>query len=114
MEANSQTPPSWPGPLRAAVGVAAVIAACLAAIIAYATNGILSTEESYSHETTLLIAQLIVATVGLLPAGLFARALIRWNATQAIVWLVLGVLVYLGWGVLNDAAVHGWANLKVF
>lgn len=114
MEASSQTPRSWHGPLRTAVGVAAVFAACFAAIIACATNAILSTEESYAHETTLLIAQLIVAAVGLLPAGLFARALIRRNDSEAVVWLVVGVLVYLGWGVLNDAAVHGWANLRVF
>lgn len=114
MEANSQTPRPWHGPLRTAAGVAAMIAACFAAIIACATNGILSTEESYSHETTLLIAQLAVAAVGLLPAGLFARALIRRNDSQAVVWLVLGIVVYVAWGVLNDAAVHGWANLRVF
>jgi hypothetical protein len=33
---------------------------------------------------------------------------------QALVWLVIGPLVYLGWGLLSDAAIHGWAHLKVF
>jgi hypothetical protein len=67
-----------------------------------------------SHETPLLITQLIIAVIGLFPAGLFARALVRRLDPQAVMSLVIGLVIYLGWGVLNDAAVHGWANLKVF
>lgn len=100
--------------MRNVGAVGAVLAACVAAFIAYATNGVLSTEESGSHETPLLIAQAIVGLVGLLPVGLFARALVRRRDFQAVVWLCIGVVVYLVWGLLNDAAVHGWANLKVF
>jgi len=29
-------------------------------------------------------------------------------------WLVIGILVYVGWGMLIDAAVHGFAELRVF
>ena len=94
--------------------IIAVFGACFAAFIAYATNAIGSTDEAGSHQTPLLIAQLIVAVVGLLPAGLFARAIVRRKDSQAIVWLVIGLLVYLAWGVLNDAAVHGWGHLKIF
>lgn len=100
--------------MRGVVAALAVLGACFAAAVAYAANGILSTGESNSHQTPLLVAQLIVAVVGLLRASLFARALVRRRDLQALIWLVISLFVYLGWAVLNDAAVHGWAGLKVF
>ena len=59
-------------------------------------------------------ACLATAVAGLLPAGLFARAVILRKDSHAGVWLVIGILVYLGWGLLNDGAVHSWAHLKIF
>ena len=88
--------------------------ACLGTAIACIADAIGSTNEAGSHQTSLLVTQLIIAVVGLLPAGLFARALVRRKDLQAVVWLVIGTLVYLGWGLLNDAAVHGWEHLKIF
>lgn len=111
---SGESPLPRGGRIRAVGATVAMLAACFAALIAFATNGILSTGESGSHESTLLIVQLIVGVVGLVPAGLFARALVRRSDLHAVVWLGASVVVYLGWGVLNDAAVHGWANLTVF
>jgi hypothetical protein len=114
MERPTNTERSPASPMRVAVGIAVCCAALFAAFIAYVTNGLLSTGEVGSHETPLLIWQLIVALVGLLPAGWFVWALYRRSDRQALLWLVTGMVVYLAWGVLNDAAVHGWSNLKVF
>jgi hypothetical protein len=99
---------------RLGVAIFVVFAACLATAIAYVADAIGSTDEAGSHQTPLLVTQLIIAVVGLIPAGLFARALVRRKDLQAVVWLVIGTLVYLGWGLFNDAAVHGWEHLKIF
>ena len=99
---------------RLGVAILVVFAACLATAIAYIADAIGSTNEAGSHQTPLLLTQQIIAVAGLLPAGLFARALVRRKDPQAVVWLVIGILVYLGWGLFNDAAVHGWAHLKIF
>lgn len=99
---------------RVAVEIAVIGAALIAAFLAYITNGLLSTGDAGDHETPLLIWQLKVALTGLLPAVLFAWALHRHRDRQALLWLVTGIVVYLGWGVLNDASVHGWSHLKVF
>jgi hypothetical protein len=94
-------------PLRNAVGIAVALAAVFAAFIAYLTNGLLSTGDSGSHETPLLIWQLIIAITGLLPAGLFTWTVCTWRDRQARLWLATGIAVYLAWGLLNDASVHG-------
>jgi cell division protein FtsW (lipid II flippase) len=99
---------------RVAIEIAVVGAALIAAFLAYITNGLLSTSDAGDHETPLLIWQLIVALAGLLPAVLFAWALHRHRDRQALLWLVTGIVVYLAWGVLNDASVHGWSHLTVF
>jgi hypothetical protein len=114
MERPASTERNPASPLRVAVGIGVVSAALFAAFIAYITNALLSTGDVGSHETPLLIWQLMVALVGLLPAGLFVWALYRRGDRQALLWLVTGMMVYLAWGVLNDASVHGWSNLEVF
>jgi hypothetical protein len=101
-------------PLRNAIAIAVDLAAVFAAFIAYLTNGLLSTGDSGSHETPLLIWQLIVALVGLVPAGLFTWALCTRRDHQARLWLATGIVIYLAWGILNDASVHGWSHLTVF
>jgi hypothetical protein len=59
-------------------------------------------------------AQFYVALAGLIPLTLFVRALRHDQGRQALVWLAVAILTYLTWGVLNDAAVHGWDDLKYF
>jgi hypothetical protein len=88
-------------------------AALFAAFIAFITNALLSTGDAGSHKTPLLIWH-IVALAGLLPAGAVVRALFRRKDRLAFVWVVIGMGVYLAWGVLNDASVHGWSNLAEF
>jgi hypothetical protein len=99
---------------RVAVEIAVIGAALIAAFLAYLTNGLLSAGDAGDHETPLLIWQLIIALAGLPPTVLFAWALHRHRDRQALLWLVTGIVVYLGWGVLNDASVHGWSHLTVF
>ncbi len=89
-------------------------AALFAAFIAFLTNALLSSGDAGSHETPLLIWQLIVALAGLLPAGAVVRARFRRQDRLAFVWVVIGMGVCLAWGVLNDASVHGWSHLAVF
>ena len=114
MEHHVDNPHDRASRLRAAGGVAAVAAALFAAFIAYITNGVLSTGDAGSHGTPLLTGQLVVAIAGLVPAALFARALYLRDDRQAVNWLCVAIGFYLAWGVLNDAAVHGWSGLKVF
>ena len=66
------------------IGIAVVAAALFSAFIAYITNGLLSTGDAGRHETPLLIWQLIVALVGLVPAGLFVWALSRRSDRKAL------------------------------
>jgi hypothetical protein len=55
-------------------------------------------------------AQLYVALAGLVPALLLAVDTWR-GSRRAFVWLALGLVVYAVWGLLADAAVHGWDDL---
>ena len=91
---------------RLAGATVAVLAACFAAVVAWAANAIGSIDEAQSHETSLLIAQLVVAVGGLLPVALFARALVRRRDRQAAVWFVIAILaqLQLGSGVAHFAA----------
>ena len=58
-------------------------------------------------------AQLAVAVAGFAPL-----ILLLWTSWRrhrfAWIWLAVGVGVYLTWAVLNDAAVHGWDDLRFF
>jgi hypothetical protein len=56
----------------------------------------------------LMNAQLVAAVAGLLPAGGLVWAVWTKRRRLAVAIFVVGVAVYAGWGVLNDAAVHGW------
>jgi hypothetical protein len=60
---------------------------------------------------SLFDVQLVLAVVGLLPAGTLIYATWTGRRRLAVLSLVTGLVVYALWGLLNDAAVHGWANL---
>jgi hypothetical protein len=94
-----------------AFAIIILLGACFAVFFAWVTDAILSSGESGSHQTPLLIIQLVVAVAGLVPAGLFARSFFR-HDSRAGLWLIIGILTYLAWGLLNDAAVHG--HITVF
>lgn len=62
----------------------------------------------------LMSAQLLMAFAGLIPAGALLWASLRGKNRTALFCFIAVALAYLVWGLLNDAAVHGWGNLKVF
>ncbi len=59
-------------------------------------------------------AQLVLAFIGAVPVALLLYAAIRGRRRLALSALIAAAIIYLGWGVLNDAAVHGWQHLRVF
>jgi hypothetical protein len=62
---------------------------------------------SVSTVTTL---QFILGWIGIAPALVMAYFVYRGRNHQAVIALVVGMIVWAGWGILNDAAVHGWRN----
>jgi hypothetical protein len=95
----------------------------IAAIVLFAASGsavrlawvtrALEDDESGLPHPTIGTAQLALALLGLVPVALLV---LRWHVTGAHrrVWLAVAIATYLCWGILNDAAVHGWHHLKVF
>jgi len=55
----------------------------------------------------LATAALVVAIVGLLPALMFLINAGLGRIRRALTWLAIGLLTYLAWAVLSDAATHG-------
>ena len=95
--------------------VLGALTACFAALFAVFIAAI---AKSLIYETVcrngLMTAQLIVAIAGLVPVGALFVAAVRGHRGLAFLTFILSVITYIAWGVLNDAAVHGWGNLKVF
>lgn len=89
---------------------AVVIAAVVVVVVGYLTWGALSNgySDSGTHPQSLQTIQFIVAAVSLLPAGGAAATLVPWRPRLFAGWLTVAVLTFAAWGVLNDAAVHGW------
>lgn len=110
LKSGTHTTAAW----REVAAFAAVSGAFIAAGVGYFTWGELGYNGVRSHPTPLLVAQLVVALGGLVPAGLFAYSLIEAHKRRAVVFGVALLVTYLAWGVLNDAAVHGWDALQVF
>jgi hypothetical protein len=98
-----------------AASLLATAAAGFGAFIALITYRILCFDESGGstmcpdgHPTTTMKAQLIVGFVGIVPAVVMAFFAFRGAKRLAIAALVVGLVLWAGWGLLNDAAVHGW------
>lgn len=89
------------------------LGACAAVLIAVLTEGLIC-GESGECRSGLMTAQLLIALLGLLPAGGLFWASLRGRYLIALVCFISVVILYLTWGVLNDAAVHGWDDLRVF
>ncbi len=101
-------------PWLTVAGCVAIVLSLCAVYFALITYGAMSTAQEGDYVTPLLAAQLAVAVAGLLPAAALGRATYRGDGAASVFCLGLGILVYLAWGILNDASVHGWANLRVF
>lgn len=91
--------------------ITAAIGACIAIWLAAASK-ILLCEAKCRHG--LMTAQLIVAVLGLAPISCLLYAAMRGRRTLAVLAFASAAAVYLLWGILSDAAVHGWHDLKVF
>jgi hypothetical protein len=59
----------------------------------------------------LALATYVLAIVGLVPAVVLLLAALFSKRRLAIGALAVGVLLYLAWALLLDAAVHGWDDL---
>lgn len=100
-----------------ALSIAALVAAAFGTFIAFVTYAVLCNGESggstacpNGEATETMIAQLIVGLLGLLPPAVMAYFAHQDRRTPALIALILGVVLWIGWGVLNDAAVHGWGS----
>lgn len=63
----------------------------------------------------LLWMQLVAAGSALLVASVFAYAVLIEKHLKVAAWSLLVMLAaLLAWSVLNDAAVHGWGDMKFF
>jgi Na+/proline symporter len=97
------------------VSLAALAAAAFGAFIAFVTYQVMCFAESGGstmcpdgEPTTTMTAQLVVGLAGLIPAAVMVRSAFRGARRAAVVALVVGLAVWIGWAILNDAAVHEW------
>jgi hypothetical protein len=100
-----------------AVSVLAIPAAAFGAFIALITYAILCHGESGGstmcpdgEPTTTMTAHLVVGFVGTLPPLVMACLAFRDADRPARAALTVGLLLWIGWAFLNDAAVHGWGS----
>jgi len=98
--------------LAAAVVVAAFIVLLFGAVIDWLACEVDSSEACGRMDLATL--QFVVAGIGLVPSLLLGTALVaRWRRV-GVATLVLVAATYTLWGMLADAAVHGWDDLKFF
>jgi hypothetical protein len=100
-----------------ALSVSALIATGFGALVAYGTywGGCLSesggsTMCPMNEPTNTMQAQLVLGIVGVIPALLMAFFAFRGRGRPAKATLVIGLVMWAVWGVLNDASVHGWGD----
>ena len=103
------------------LSVFALVATGFGALIAYATYWAGCLSESggstmcpMNEPTNTMQAQLVLGLVGVIPALLMVFWAFRGRRAPAMVALVIGLVMWAVWGVLNDASVHGWGDDMVF
>lgn len=87
------------------------LGAAIAVLVALATGPLICETACRSD---LVTAQLVVAVVGLVPVASFFYAAAKGRYQLAVLSFLAALLLYVAWGLLNDAAVHGWSDLRVF
>lgn len=95
------------GTILRAASVILALAALGGAFVAWVTYGI-ETASARNPPTGPLTWQLIVAMIGLAPAGFMVYFSFTGASRKVMASLVIGLAIWAAWGVLNDAAVHGW------
>lgn len=95
--------------------LASLPASGLAVIFAIGTKAVYCNEEPSACRSDLFTGQLFPAIASVVFACVLAYAVFvsleRWLAIWSLVLLLVALL---GVGLLNDAALHGWDNMKVF
>lgn len=94
-----------------------LLGSLLALFVAYASKALLCVDEGegVTCRTGLFTGQLLAAVVGVVIACALAYSVFvakdRWYAILSLLLLIAALLAF---GLMNDAAVHGWDELKVF
>jgi hypothetical protein len=95
--------------VRVAGAVVAFGLAVFAVAVAALTKALIcGGDAGTTCRTGLMTVQLLVAVGGLLPACGLVVAVLDDHPKAATLSLIAGIGMYAGWGVLNDAVVHGW------
>jgi hypothetical protein len=102
--------------LLSAILGALALGALAAVLSAVLTNAVLCDDPTAESCTRHVLGsvQLGLALFGLLPLAAAAWACMRRRTRVTVLWICVALAVYLAWGIFNDAAIHGWSNLKVF
>jgi Na+/proline symporter len=99
------------------LSLVALFAAAFGALIAITTYEIFCFGESGGSTmcpdgkpSTTMTAQLVVGLAGLVPAAVMAYFAFRDARRLAVAALLVGLVLWAGWVLLNDAAVHEWGS----
>jgi hypothetical protein len=91
----------------------AIVASCAAlfgAVVGWVAYAMAASADgnsdgSVSTETTL---QFILGWAGIVPVAAMAYLVFTRSTRKATVAFAIGLIVWMAWIVLNDAAIHGW------
>ena len=98
-----------------AASVFAFSAAAFGAFVAVTTHWVMcngeiggSTMCPQGKPTSTMTAQLVVVLIGLAPPLVMIVAAFANKRRAALAAVVVGLILWAGWAILADAAVHGW------
>lgn len=94
--------------------VVLLAAACFSVLPAWAVKWLACENQGTPacERQALADDQFIVACIGVIPAILLVWDTVR-RSRRALVWLGIGIAIYIAWALLFDAAIHGWDDLKL-
>jgi hypothetical protein len=103
-------------PVAIASAVGAFVGPCTVLAVAWATSFVAcldSTGTGACARKDLATVQLIVACVAFVPVLTLIYGV--WVGRTRLAWLALGnaLVIYAVWAILNDAATHGWDNMRL-
>jgi hypothetical protein len=86
--------------------------AIFGAFIAWVTYALLcaSSDTGCGDARGIMTTQLIVGVVGLGAPAAMVYFSFKGSNRRAVVALIIGLIIWATWVVLNDAAVHGWGR----
>lgn len=95
-----------------ALAILAVCATLFGALIGWVVYAMAkSADGNYDGDvSTVTTLQLILGWAGIAPAVAMAYFAFRGSNRKAMAAFCIGLIVWTGWAVLDDAAVHGWGH----